>query len=130
VAITPAPAAVDEAAAIARRAAERLTATPGDAAPRVVVAPASADLRDLVALIRRAAAVVTPDTANMHIAAAVGTPYVAVYSAYTAVALWGAWGEGPRVVVQVGDRRPIREIPPERIVAGFDALCENMAARS
>lgn len=124
VAVTPAPAAVGEADAIARLAVERLArrSDRGEGPePRVVVAPASADLRDLVALIRRAAAVVTPDTANMHVAAAVGTPYLAVYSAYTAVELWGAWG-GPRRVVYAADRRGVREIPVGWVVEGFEEL--------
>ncbi|GJG87889.1 hypothetical protein tb265_30700 [Gemmatimonadetes bacterium T265] len=135
VAITPAPAAVGEAEAIAQAARARLAGARDAGATesrvtesRVVVAPASADLRDLVALIRHAAAVVSPDTANMHIAAAVGTPYVAVYSAYTAVALWGAWG-GPRRVVYADDRRPIREIPVDAVIAGFEALWAEVGGR-
>lgn len=126
VAITPAPAAAGEAEAIAHEARTRLAEVSnafGAAPPesRIVVAPASPDLHDLVTLIRRAEAVLTPDTANMHIAAAVGTPYLAVYSSYTAVELWGAWGTRRRVL-HVQDRRGIQEIPADAVVAEFAQL--------
>lgn len=113
VVITPPPARAADAAAMVHAATLGLHPT---AAGRVVVAPPSADLTDLVALLRRATIVLTPDTANMHIAAAVGTPLVAVYTAYTEAHLWGAWGAMPRRVVHFPEDRPIDAVPVQQIV--------------
>ncbi len=123
VVLTPPPAAAAEADEIVRLAAARLAGA-GDAgaAARVAAAPPSADLRDLVARLRLAAAVVTPDTANMHVASAVGTPLVAVYTSYTRVEEWGAWGTQPLRVVHHRARAPLRDVPAAADYAAFDAL--------
>ncbi len=113
VVFTPPPARAAEAAAMAAGA---IAALDPAAAERVVVAPPSADLTDLVALLSRAAIVLTPDTANMHIAAAVGTPLVAVYTAYTEAHLWGAWGAMPRRVVHFPEDCEIDAVPVQDIV--------------
>ena len=87
----------------------------------MTVAPPTANLHDLVSLLRRAAVVVTPDTANMHIAAAVGAPLLAVYTSVTEVDVWGAWGS-PRHVLHVKDERPLREVAAAEVVRAFDTL--------
>lgn len=156
VVLTPPPTAATEAAAIVQAATARLAEHTGAAdagragagrtgagrtgagragaaaqrpdAVRVTLAPPVADLRDLVALLRRAAAVVTPDTANMHIASAVGTPLVAVYSSYTAVDVWGAWGDQPRQVLHVPGDQALRALPAAAVAAAFDALRHSAGA--
>ncbi len=124
VVLTPPPSAAAGAAAMAQAAAARAPA----AAARVVVAPPSPDLRRLVALVRRAAVVVTPDTANMHVASAVGAPVLAVYSGYTAVDVWGAWGAQPRRVVFLPGDRPITEVAADAVADAFDSLWSELAA--
>ncbi len=129
VVLTPAPDAVEEAAEIVRGAAARLGAaanTPAGRA-RVVAAPVSRNLHDLVSLLRRAAVVVTPDTANMHIAAAVRTPLLAVYTAVTDADVWGAWGE-PRHVLHVPAALPIRDVPAADVARAFDAFHDELLA--
>jgi ADP-heptose:LPS heptosyltransferase len=132
VVLTPPPAAVAEAEEIVRRAEAALAAVPtpdgaGPGAPRrLALAPPSRDLRDLVALLRGAAVVLTPDTANMHIASAVGAPLVAVYTAYTAAPVWGAWGAQPRRVVHLPGDRPLADVPAEWITDAFAALWDEV----
>ena len=113
--LTPPPQAAAEADAIAGAAGARA------GAQRVTVAPPTANLHDLVSLLRRAAVVVTPDTANMHIAAAVGAPLLAVYTSVTEVDVWGAWGS-PRHVLHVRDERPLRDVAAADVVRAFDTL--------
>ena len=128
VVFTPPPDRAGEAAAMAHAAAERAAAAQvPEAAARVLVRPPSADLGDLVALLRRAAVVLTPDTANMHMASAVGTPLVAVYTGYTAVDVWGAWGAQPRRVVFLEGDRPITDVVPAAVATAFDALWNEIA---
>ncbi len=124
VVLTPPPARTAEAATMAAAAAAR---DPGVAA-RVLVAPASDDLADLVALLRRATVVLTPDTANMHIAAAVGTPYVAVYTDFSDAWSWGAWGTTPHRVVHLASDEPIEAVPAGDVVAAADALLGTLRA--
>ena len=121
--LTPPPARAAEATAMAAAAA---ALDPG-ATARILIAPVSADLADLVALLRRAAVVLSPDTANMHIAAALGTPLVAVYTAYTEVTLWSAWGTMPRRIVHLAADQPIDAVPAREVVAAVDALCAEVA---
>lgn len=108
--LTPPPGAAGAAAAMAAGGCAR-------------VFPPAPGLADLVALLHRAAAVVTPDTANIHLAAAVGRPVVALFAtvATERVAHWVPSGVPHRAVVLDGGR-PLRELPAARVVAAFDAL--------
>ncbi len=84
-----------------------LTGAPsaGDMAGRIIAScarpPVSlvgrTGLRELAELLRRAAVVICPDTGAMHLAAAVGTPVVALFGP-TAPWRTGPKGEGHRVV--------------------------------
>jgi ADP-heptose:LPS heptosyltransferase len=121
VVLTPPPSVVGEAEGVAADAAARL----GDAG-RVIVARPGPTLRDLVALLRRAAVVVTPDTANVHLASAVGTPVVSIHTPLAAdVRDWGPWGVPNRTVV-LPDARPLRETDPAVVLCAFDALVREL----
>lgn len=114
VVVTPPPSAVPEAEAIAADARAA-------GAARVLVAPAGA-LADLVALLRRASLVVTPDTANVHLASALGVPVVSLHTALGGdVGEWGPWGVPNRTVV-LRDPRPLRDAPASDVLAAVDDL--------
>jgi heptosyltransferase-1 len=84
-----------------------LTGAPsaGDLAGRIIASCATppvslvgrTGLRDLAELLRRAEVVICPDTGAMHLAAAVGTPVVALFGP-TAPWRTGPVGEGHRIV--------------------------------
>lgn len=109
--ITPPPGKEAAAAEVVRRL--------GD--PRVVAAPVTSHLLDLVALLRRARLVITPDTANVHLASAVGRPVLVLTSAAsTDPALWSPYGV-PHRSVSAG-RGPVSEIPAAAVVEAFTSL--------
>ncbi|MEO8606088.1 MAG: glycosyltransferase family 9 protein [bacterium] len=62
-----------------------------------VIAVGTTALRDVVAIMERAAVAIGPDTGPMHIATAVGTPVVALFGA-TSPLRSGPWGWGEMVV--------------------------------
>ncbi|GJG87891.1 heptosyltransferase I [Gemmatimonadetes bacterium T265] len=122
VVFTPPPAAADDARAMADAA--RLT----DGGARVAVLPPSPRLADLVALLARARAVVTPDTANIHLAAAVGRPVVALYTlvATEKIAHWIPSGTPFRAVVVDGPH-PLAALDPRRAADALDELLGDAA---
>jgi ADP-heptose:LPS heptosyltransferase len=112
VVITPAPGKTRAAEDVSRRCANS----------RVVVAP-ELPLPDLTALVRDALAVVTPNTAHLHLASACRTPVVALYgpSTPTWVALWLPLGVPYRALAsRVGGS--IWDVSPERVADAFDDL--------
>jgi ADP-heptose:LPS heptosyltransferase len=123
--LTPPPGHAPEAEAIAGAVRDALGAARAAAGP-VVVRPPSPSLGDLVALLRRAAVVVTPDTANVHVAAAAGRPVVGFYTPRsTVVERWLPLGVPHRAVV-LADGRPVADMPPADAVAAFEALWEEL----
>jgi ADP-heptose:LPS heptosyltransferase len=88
---------------------------------RVVVAPALSVL-EFTALLRRALVVVTPDTGALHLASAAARPVVALFTP-TSVHLdrWLPW-RVPYRYVMAGPGEAISNIEPDRIVAAFDEL--------
>lgn len=130
VVFTPPPAAAADARAMAAAARERLTEAGGDGAS-VAVFPPSPRLADLVALLARAAAVVTPDTANIHLAAALGRPVVALYTraATEKVAHWVPTGVPFRAVV-MDEPRPLAALDPARAADALDALLDTLPGAS
>ena len=71
------------------------------------------------ALLRNARAMVGVESAPMHVAAAVGTPVIALFSAAAQPAIWGPWGPG-HVVIQ-------KPLPPDFDVRGRkEAEIENL----
>ena len=124
VVLTPPPNALADAHEVATLVRGRL----GDDA-RVAVATPGVTLRDLVALLRRATVVVTPDTANVHLASAVGAPVVSVHTPLAAdVRDWGPW-EVPNRTVVLAERRPLRDVDPDLVLAAFDELWRELQAR-
>jgi heptosyltransferase-3 len=93
-------------------------------------------LRELAALTARARLFVGVDSAPMHIAAAMGTPVVALFGPSGDLE-WGPWGVAHRIVAS--DRHPCRPcgndgcgggkvseclttIPAARVLAAIDAV--------
>lgn len=121
--LTPPPGAEGSARAVVREVRAR---RPGLPAHALTVAPSSPRLADLVALLARAAVVLTPDTANVHLAAALGRPVVGLYNStwpdpFTLHRPFGV----PYHVAALPWRRPLRllrTMPPAAIVTAFDAL--------
>jgi lipopolysaccharide heptosyltransferase III len=90
--------------------------------PRVVLAPALT-LLGVAALVRRSVAVVTPDTALVHLASACRRPVVALYApvAPSDVTLWLPVGVPHRTLAsRLGGAAG--EIPPDRVLDAFDEL--------
>lgn len=110
--LTPPPGKVD--------AAQRVVAKlPG---VRAIVYPPSHDLLDLAALLARAAVVVTPDTANIHVASAMRRPVVALYTPLgTPPSLWAPLGVPYRSLVAPGGE-PVGAIEPAEIARAIDEL--------
>lgn len=126
--LTPPPGEEASAAAIVRGVRAEVPALddgqPG--ARRLAIAPASPQLADLIALLARATIVLTPDTANVHLAAALGRPVVGLYNSTSSDPFWLHRPFGvPYQIVALPSRRPLRPLrtmPPTAIVAAFDAL--------
>ncbi|GJG87890.1 glycosyl transferase [Gemmatimonadetes bacterium T265] len=118
--LTPHPRADADAVVRTTHAAARRL---GFADPRLFVFPPSPRLVDLAALVARAAIVLTPDTANVHLASAVGTPVVALYRALSdgKPNPWRPFGVAHRVVA-LPTTRPVGEIPPAMVTEAFASL--------
>jgi ADP-heptose:LPS heptosyltransferase len=123
VVLTPPPGAEGEAARVAAAAGA------GPGGPRVLVLPPSPHLADLVAALARAALVVTPDTANVHLAAALGRPLVALFTPLggTKMAHW-APRSVPHRFVAAGARTPLAALPAAAVLDAVDALWAEVAA--
>jgi ADP-heptose:LPS heptosyltransferase len=86
----------------------------------VVVWPPSGELLDLAALLGRAAVVVTPDTAPLHIASAMGRPVVALYTPLgTPPSLWAPLGVPSRSLIAPSGE-PVGGIAPEPIASAVE----------
>jgi heptosyltransferase-3 len=112
VVVTPAPTKPEAAAAVVRRCASR----------RVTLAPVF-PLLELAALVRRAAAVVSTNTALVHLASASARPVVALYAPEVPadVTLWLPIGV-PYRALAAPLRGPLSAIAPEAIADAFDSL--------
>ena len=118
-----------------------LAALPTAAARRVVDLGGALSLRELAALTARARLFVGVDSAPMHIAAAVGTPAVALFGPSSEVA-WGPWRVAHRIVSSAHPCRPcgldgcggskvsecLTTLPVERVHAAVASLLEETAA--
>jgi ADP-heptose:LPS heptosyltransferase len=118
--LTPPPSDLVEAEEAARRAAA--------AGAPTAVYPPSPHVLDVVALLRRAAAIVTPDTGLVHLAAAAGCPVVGLYSARSSLReRWAPVGVPNRLLVAPG-ASPITAIPLADAADAFDALWSEAGA--
>jgi ADP-heptose:LPS heptosyltransferase len=112
--LAPPPGDLAEAEAAAR------AATAGGAP--TVVYPPSPHVLDVVALLRRAAALVTPDTGLVHLAAAAGCPAVALYSPLaTRLERWAPLGIPCRLLV-APPGAAVTAVPLADAADAFDAL--------
>jgi ADP-heptose:LPS heptosyltransferase len=100
--LTGAPGDRDMVEAVENQLAARLLNRPGG--PAVINAAGSTDLVDLAALLASIDILITSDTGPMHLAAAVGTPVVALF--------------GPSDPVRYGPRAPA-----ERVLFAADVRC-------
>ncbi len=76
-------------------------------------------LPELAALLQRARVLVTNDSGPMHVAAAVGTPVVALFGTADAGShprRWGPWGSGHTVI-----HKPLEQINVEEVVRAASA---------
>ena len=107
-------------------AARAVAAMCGDA---VFVSTPTLHLGDLVSLVRRADAVLTPDTAVVHIAAACRRPVVALYSSRTVrIGLWQPIGVPFRSITASG-RNPVSTIPAAPVAEAVESLLSSSSTR-
>lgn len=77
-------------------------------------AEGTADLREVAALVGYAALVVTPDTAIVHVASAMQTPVIGLFTPLQVSTEWLPYGV-PNKVVMAAETQPVKEIAVERI---------------
>lgn len=110
--LTPPPGKVESAEQVVRDCASR----------RVILLPPARRFLDFVALVARARLVVTPDTANVHVASACHRPIVALYSLITTPkGLWSPFGV-PARIVEAPPGEPVSAIAPAQIVRACEEL--------
>ena len=119
VVLTPAPGKARVTADVARRCAS----------PRVTLAPVF-PLLELASLVRRAAAVISTNTALVHLASACRRAVVALYAPKVPsdVSLWLPIGVPYRALASPLRGR-VSDIPPQSIVDAFDELRRETAGR-
>ncbi|OGU75291.1 MAG: hypothetical protein A3H45_02670 [Ignavibacteria bacterium RIFCSPLOWO2_02_FULL_55_14] len=81
----------------------------------------TAPFEDIIALVRRAAAVVTPDTSLVHVASAVGCPLVAVFTSAVAYNEWLPWKVRNEVIIGEPGQS-MSAIGADRIVAALERI--------
>lgn len=103
----------EEERAQAERFVEPLRVRVGDLTGRL-------NLRQLAAILVCCRVLVTNDSGPMHLAAAVGTPTVALFGHGTAGGprRWGPWGHGHRIL----HRASLEAIAPEEVLAAVDEI--------
>jgi ADP-heptose:LPS heptosyltransferase len=106
-----------------------IVSSPGDAAEamelggsipgRTCTFPATPDILDVAALLELADLVISPDTSIVHIASAMGTPVLGLYSGMaTFIPEWMPH-RVPYRAVETADRTPLETIPVEAVVAAY-----------
>lgn len=90
--------------------------------PAPVLAPPT-DLVELSDLLRRCDLLVTGDTGPMHVAAAVGTPVLALFGPSDPV-INRPWGEGHQVLVS----DPLARLPVDEVLHAAEAMLERCRA--
>lgn len=88
----------------------------------VHILPYSPDVLDFCAVVKRCSAVISPDTAIIHIAAAFGIPLVGIYkNSERHAQQWGPQ-HGKSVIVLSEDNDDLRTVTSERIFKAFQQL--------
>jgi ADP-heptose:LPS heptosyltransferase len=120
--LVPAPAQRGAAAGVAQAAAAR--------GARVLVYPPSAHVLDVVSLFARAAALVTPDTGLVHLAAAAGCPVLGLYSPRSSrTERWTPLGVPGRAVA-AGPGQAVADVPLAAVADAFGALWSAVGGRA
>jgi ADP-heptose:LPS heptosyltransferase len=97
---------------------------------RLSVLPATNDLLDVCAVVKRVQAVISPDTSIIHIASMYRKPLVGMYPRVSYHAQWLPFGDFPYRVVLTEGEEPVEAIEPERVVAAFGEIMEVGSLRS
>lgn len=85
-----------------------------DASPRLINLIGQFSLKELAACLRRTRLLITNDSGPMHLAAAVGTPVVALFGTGDTGShpgRWGPWGSGHTVI-----HKPLEQITVEEVL--------------
>ncbi|WP_141763984.1 glycosyltransferase family 9 protein, partial [Dietzia sp. HMSC21D01] len=123
--------------------ARTLAACPGGTGGDVLDLAGRTDLAQLAAVLERAAVVVVGNTGPAHLAAAVGTPVVSLFSPVVPADRWAPWGVPVRLL---GDQHaPCRDtrarecpvdghpcltgVPPDEVVAAVTGLATERRTR-
>ncbi|MDQ3951089.1 MAG: glycosyltransferase family 9 protein [Gemmatimonadota bacterium] len=105
--------------------AERVARALGS--PRVLLYPPPSILV-LSAILQRSVVVLTPDTANVHVASAVRRPVLALYTPLTnPPGLWSPF-QVPHRIVEAAAGQPVSTIGAETIARAFDDLMREIGA--
>ncbi len=85
----------------------------------------AATFADMVALIRRCRALITPDTSLVHVAGATLTPLLGIYTTAFSLAEWAPRNTISEIVLGENDR-PLSEMPVASMMEGFERLMRRM----
>ncbi len=96
---------------------------------KALLAPRTGSLLELAELSRRAVAFVSADTGPMHLAAACGTPCVALFGPKDP-RVYRPWGEGHRVLASPPERGGMPAILVEDVLAALESLLVSGRART
>lgn len=86
----------------------------------------TATFADMVALIRRCSALVTPDTSLVHVAGATATPLLGIYTTAALLAEWAPRNTISEIVLGEKDR-PLSEMTVGSIMEGFERLMRRLS---
>ncbi|MCS6989056.1 MAG: hypothetical protein NZM06_06005 [Chloroherpetonaceae bacterium] len=108
-----------------RKTAEAMLSAVGS--PNVHLQPARFGLHETMALVKHAALLISPDTANVHIAATFGVPCVILCTPISSGTEWIPLNV-EHVNVFTKNVAPISEIPPREVFEAFETLWEKLRA--
>lgn len=92
---------------------------------RVTTYPATNDVMEVIAVIKKSWMVLTPDTGIIHMASAVGTPIVGLYVGGQGAAEWRPFGVPYRVVASA-PILPVATIPTAEVLKNLEELIEEL----
>lgn len=93
---------------------------------RVKIVPVTSDFRNIVAFLKSALIVITPDTAMVHAAASVGTPVLVMYSLKASfLTEWMPHGV-PYEAVKTDGVKDLETIQPGQVMSAFNRLLNSI----